>query len=546
MSVFRNKTANFVIKNATKNATINPTTRGSLLPYPLRQLKIPHLILFRHVPKNTALCYHLYMPTAPFTSAPSQEEKQFLLMTQTPVGKLVAKLAVPTVISTLVSAIYNITDTFYVSHLGPSAAGAVGVVFSLMSLIQALGMGVGMGAASMVSRCLGRRDQANASKYVSSAFFFGAAVGIGILAAGRINLSGLMRLLGSTDTILPYACDYAHYILLAAPVMCSAFVLNTTLRAEGKPIFSMIGLTSGAVLNIALAPVFIYVLGWGIAGAAIAVLICQSISLCILLSFFIRGKSVTTLSWKLISRRARDYWDLSRLGSPTTLRQGFASLAMALLNTQAAPFGDAAVAAISIATKIYLAMRGVVLGIGQAFQPVAGYNHGAKLYDRVRQAFWVTTRAGTLICITAAVMLAVWARPVIAAFQTGSEEVVAIGVSTLYLFCAALPFLAFSTYVNQMFQILGRSKSAAFLASCRQGIMFLPLIVILPRCFGLPGVEAVQPLADILTFGVSIPFLVHFFRRYQTGRKPLGPKRRLKLIYLVLARKITHTDSSYS
>lgn len=505
-----------------------------------------NLILSLPFPREGRCAIIIYMPTTQSSSASGREEKQFLLMTQTPVGKLVAKLAVPTVINTLVSAIYNITDTFYVSHLGPSAAGAVGVVFSLMSLIQALGMGVGMGAASMVSRCLGRRDLPNASKYVSSAFFFGAAVGVGILAAGKINLSGLMRLLGSTDTILPYACDYAHYILLAAPVMCSAFVLNTTLRAEGKPVFSMIGLTTGAVLNIAIAPVFIYVLDLGIAGAAIAVLICQSISLCILLSFFIRGKSVTTLSWKLVSRRARDYWDLARLGSPTTLRQGFASLAMALLNTQAAPFGDAAVAAISIATKIYLAMRGVVLGIGQAFQPVAGYNHGAKLYDRVRQAFWVTTRAGTLICIAAAVVLTVWARPVISAFQTGSEEVVSIGIDTLYLFCAALPFLAFSTYVNQMFQILGRSKSAAFLASCRQGIMFLPLIFVLPRYFGLRGVEAVQPLADILTFGVSVPFLVHFFRRYQTGRKPPGPKRRMRLLYLILARKITHTDPPYS
>ena len=329
----------------------------------------------------------------------SREEKQFLIMTQTPVGKLIAKLAVPTVISMLVSAIYNITDTFYVSHLGPSAAGAVGVVFSLMSLIQAFGMGMGTGAASMVSRCLGRRDVQTASRYVSSAFFAGALIGLCILTAGELNLRWLMRLLGSTDTILPYACDYGHYILIAAPIMCAAFVLNTTLRAEGKAVFSMIGLTTGAILNIAIAPIFIYVLDWGIGGAALAVLVCQCISLCILLSFFIRKKSVTTLSFKLISRDRRVYWDLIRLGSPTTLRQGFASLAMALLNVKSAPFGDAAVAAVSIVVKIYLAIRSIILGIGQALQPVAGYNHGAKLYDRVRGAFWVTTRAGTLICL---------------------------------------------------------------------------------------------------------------------------------------------------
>ncbi len=479
------------------------------------------------------------------SAAPSREEEQFIIMTQTPIGRLIAKLSVPTVISMLVSAIYNITDTFYVAHLGPSAAGAVGVVFSLMSLIQALGMGVGMGAASMVSRCLGRRDTQTASRYVSSAFFFGAFIGLCIFIVGEINVDRLMRWLGSTDTILPYACDYGHYILIAAPVMCSAFVLNTTLRAEGKAFFSMIGMSTGAILNIAIAPVFIYMLGWGIRGAAIAVLICQSISLCILLSFFIRRKSVTTLSWQLVSLRWRDYWNLIRLGSPTTLRQGFASLAMALLNIKAAPFGDAAVAAVSIATKIYLAMRGIVLGIGQAMQPVAGYNHGAKLYDRVREAFWVTTRAGTLICTAAAIVLAVWAQPVISAFRTGSEEVVVIGVQTLYFFCAALPFLAYSTYVNQLLQILGQAKSAAFLASCRQGIMFLPLVFILPHYLGLVGVEATQPAADMLTFFVSIPFLVHFFHKYQYTRKALSTKRRMKLVYLVLWRKLhrwKHTE----
>lgn len=475
----------------------------------------------------------------------ARAEKQFILMTQTPVGKLVASLSVPTVISMLVSAVYNITDTFYVSHLGPSATGAVGVVFSLMSLIQALGMGVGMGAASLVSRRLGQQDNAAASKYVSTAFFFGAAIGLVIFIAGEINLNGLMRLLGSTDTILPYARDYGHYILMAAPVMCAAFVLNATLRAEGKAYFSMIGLTTGAVLNVLVAPLFIFTLGLGIAGAAIAVGLCQCISLLVLLSFFIRRKSVTTLSWKLVSRQGRDYWDLLRTGSPTTFRQGFASLAMALLNLKAAPFGDAAVAALSIATKIYLAVRGVVLGIGQAFQPVAGYNHGAKLYDRVRASFWVTTRAGTLICCTAAVALAIWARPVMGLFRTGDPEVIRLGADTLYFFCAAMPFLAYSTYVNQMLQILGQSKSAAFLASCRQGILFLPLIFLLPRFFGLTGVEATQPLADVLTFFVSIPFLVRFFRKYRTGQKPPRTKRRIRLVYLVLSRKLhrwTQTD----
>lgn len=487
--------------------------------------------------------YHPGMTNA-VREAQTREERQFIRMTRTPVGALVARLAVPTVISMLVSAAYNITDTFYVAGLGPSAAGAVGVVFSLMSLIQALGMGVGMGAASLVSRALGRREDRLASQYVSSAFFFGALIGLGIFTAGRLTLTPLMRALGSTETILPYACAYAHYILLAAPVMCAAFVLNATLRSEGQAVFSMIGLSAGALLNIAVAPLFIYTFKWGIAGAAIAVGLCQTVSLGILLSFFIRRKSVTVLSWRLVSRNWRDYWDLIRTGCPTTFRQGFAAVATALLNVAAAPFGDAAVAAISIATKIYLALRGVVLGIGQAFQPVAGYNFGAKLYGRVHEAFWKSTFAATLLCTLCAAGLVWGAKPVMSAFRTGSEEVVAIGVVSLYLFAAALPFMPYSTYVNQMLQILGRSKSAAFLASCRQGILFLPLIFTLPRWYGLFGVQSVQPLADVLTFFVSIPFLVHFFRLYPASKKCRGPLRRPRLRYLVWTRKIRRRTES--
>ena len=446
--------------------------------------------------------------------ATSIEEKQFILMTQTPMGKLIASLAIPTVISTLVTAIYNITDTFYVAHLGPSAAGAVGVVFSLMGLIQALGMGVGMGAASLISRKLGQRDQATASKYVSSAFFFGIFIGCVICALGHLNLNGLMRLLGSTDTILPYAHDYATYILRAAPFMCAAFVLNTALRSEGKAFFAMIGLGTGTLLNVAIAPLFIFVFNWGISGAAIAVWICQTISLLILLSFYLQGKSICSLSFRLISYHPTDYLDLIRYGFPTTLRQGCASLAMALLNAQAAIFGDVAVAAISITMKIYMGVRGIVLGIGQAMQPVAGYNHGAQLYDRVKQAFWVTTRVGTTLCVLFAILFYIAAEPIVAVFNTGNEEVVRLGIETLHFFCLAMPFLAYSTYVNQLLQILGQSKSATFLAACRQGIMFIPLILILPHYFGRLGVEATQAGADILTFFVSIPFLVCFFRGY--------------------------------
>ena len=440
------------------------------------------------------------------------EERHYRRMTQTPVPRLVTSLAIPTTVTMLISSIYSLADTYFVSHISTSASGAVGVVFSLMSIIQAVGFGIGMGAGSIISQSLGRRDMETAERFAATAFLQGAAFGLLLMVVGLKNLNGLMGLLGSTETILPYAAKYGFYILLAAPVMCTAFVINIILRLEGKAFFSMLCMTAGGVLNIILDPLLIFKLHMGISGAAVATAASQCLSFVLLLQVFLRHKSVVKLDLHLFSRRPREWGRILAIGAPTICRQGLASVATAAMNIQAKPYGDAAISAVSIATKIYVVIRSVVIGIGQGAQPVLAFNYGAEKYGRVRRTFWFTVAVGTVWVIVCAVA-GLWnSAGAIALFRGEDAEVVRIGAQALRYLCMVLPLLAFSSYVNQLLQVLGRSKSATFLASCRQGVMFLPLIFTLPRVWGLTGILLVQPLADLLTFLICIPFLIWFLR----------------------------------
>lgn len=453
------------------------------------------------------------------------EQQQFIRMTQTPIPRLVMSMALPTVAGMLVSSIYNITDTYFVSRIGTSASAAVGVVFSVQSLIQAVGFCIGMGSGSIISRKLGEKDTETASRYVSSAFALALCMGLLLAIFGLSFLEPLLLLLGATETSLPYACDYARYILLAAPVMCSSFVLNVAMKSEGRATLSTVGLTCGNVLNVILDPILMFPLGLGTAGAAIATAVSQCVSFVLLTIFFFKKQDSLRLHPRYISRKAADYATIVRVGAPTLFRQGCASLATALMNGQAAVFGDAAVAAMSIATRIYLFVRSILVGIGQGFQPVAGYNYGAKLPGRVKEAFRFTTLLGTAIAAVAAVVIALLAPQLMMIFRRDDTQVIQIGAQALRYLCIVLPFLGYSTYVNQMLQGLGRSGSAAFLASCRQGIFFVPLILVLPRLFFLTGVQLCQPIADGLTALVSIPFHIWFFTSPE-GLAACGPEKK--------------------
>ncbi len=440
-------------------------------------------------------------------------EEEYIHMTETSVTKLVVSLSLPTVMSQMITSIYNMADTYFVTGLGDSAVGAVSVVYALQSIIQAVGYGLAMGAGSLVSRRLGQKDNDGANKYASCAFFAALACGLLLTLGCMINLGGLLTVFGSTETILPYAVDYAFVILLGAPMMCASFVMNNCLRAEGRATSSMLGLTAGGLVNIILDPILIFGAKMGVAGAALATMLSQCVSFFILLSFYLTRRSIVSLSPKNVSRRPSDYLLIVKTGLPTVFRQSMGSLSTTLLNVRVKVYGDAAIAAVGIANKIYMLIRSMVLGIGHGFQPVSGYNYGAKKYDRVKKAFWVATTLGSVVSVTAAVLLITCSEGIIGLFDPETEDVVRIGARMLVFVGMALPFMAYSTYVNQLYQSLGYVKGATFLASCRQGVFFVPLIILLPMFLELDGILMTQPMADLCTFIVSVPFNVWFLRK---------------------------------
>lgn len=434
-------------------------------------------------------------------------------MLEAPIPSLVTRLAIPTVISMLVTSIYNMADTFFVSQLGTSASGAVGIVFSLMAIIQAVGFTLGMGAGSLVSRSLGAGKSEDANSIASVAFFSSIAGGTVIALGGLLFNDQLMSLLGATPTILPYAKDYGRYILLGAPVMCSSFVLNNLLRSQGRAALSMIGLTAGGILNIILDPIFIFVLKMGIAGAAVATLTSQCVSFLILFSMFLRGKSTAQLKPALfIPQFGRWFPQIFKIGLPSLSRQGLASLSTVALNVQAGVYGDAAVAGMSITGRIFMFVLAIMVGLGQGFQPVAGFCYGARRYDRVKSAYTFILVVGSVLLTIVGVALFAWAPEIVALFRK-DPEVITVGVAAIRYQALMMPILPLSVSGNMLFQSTGQARSATFLASCRQGIFFLPLAFVLPNIWGLTGVELIQPVADILSVLVSVPLVLAFFRR---------------------------------
>lgn len=440
-----------------------------------------------------------------------QHDPQYVRMTQTPTGRLIASLAVPTTVSMLVTSLYNMADTYFVSKLGTSASGAVGVVFSLMAIIQAVGFTVGMGSGSIISRLLGARKTQEASRVAASGFYLSLALGLLLAAGGLIFIDPLMQALGATDTILPYARDYAMYILYAAPIMTASFVLNNILRAEGRARFAMVGIAAGGILNCGLDPLFIFTFNMGIAGAAIATALSQLISFFILLFCFLQGKTLCKLGISKASRSRGIYLQILKNGFPSFCRQGLASISTVALNLNAAPYGDAAVAAMSIVGKIFMFIFSVTLGIGQGYQPVLGYNYGAKLYKRVREAFSLTLKANTAIMTAGGIGVFAVAPWLMKLFIADDPAVVEIGTKALRAQCVAMPFIPLGVMCNMTFQSIGKSGTATVLSMARQGIFFLPLIILLPRLFGLTGVQITQPVADVCTFVCCIPIIRRFF-----------------------------------
>ena len=445
-------------------------------------------------------------------STEDRTAQQFRKMTETPIPKLILSLAAPTILSMLITSIYNLADTFFVGQISTSASGAVGVVSSLMAIIQALGFMLGHGAGSIISRSLGSQNTKAATRFASTSFFTALTFGLILAAVGLTTLPHFMMLLGSTETILPHACAYARPILIAAPLMMSSLVMNNILRYEGKASFAMIGLVTGGGLNMVLDPVFIFGFGLGTAGAGIATALSQSISFCILLSMFLRGKTVSQFQLSAVTRSPAEFGTILMTGLPSFGRQGLNSIGGMLLNIAARSYGDAAVAGMSIVSRIFMFIISVAIGTGQGFQPVAGFNYGARKYRRVEKACVFTMCAS--FCFLSVIIAACWfnAEALIKLFRD-DPEVTAIALPAFRYQCFACFLQPVIVAGNMLFQSIGKSGRATFLACCRQGVFFIPLILTLPRMFGLLGIEICQPIADVLTFVVTVPFLFPFLHQ---------------------------------
>ncbi|MDD4320589.1 MAG: MATE family efflux transporter [Acidaminococcaceae bacterium] len=435
----------------------------------------------------------------------SKQNAKFKKMTESPVEKLVCSMAIPTIISMLITSLYNMADTFFMGKINASATGAIGVVFSLMALIQATGFFFGQGSGNYISRMLGKKDMKSASIMASVGFFSAFLVSIIFSLLGLVFLTPLATLLGSTPTILPYAEKYMQIILLGLPFMATSLVLNNQLRLQGDAAFGMIGISGGAIINIILDPIFIFYFHMGIAGAALATILSQFISFTALIVCCQRSSSMTIKfsnfkpSWQL-------YREIANGGFPSLARQGLASITFVVFNNILGFYGDAAIAAISIVQRVNFLAIASLLGFGQGFQPVCGFNYGAKLYKRVTTAYIFCLKVSTVVLFCWSVLGFVFAPEIIAAFCKGNADVLAIGIKALRLQTLSLPFMGVVIITNMLLQNIGAFIGASILAIARQGLFFLPLIVLLTNALGLLGAQIAQPISDFCSFLVAVPF----------------------------------------
>ena len=434
--------------------------------------------------------------------ANADEKRQYML--ETPVKKLVCTLAGPTILSMLITSFYNMVDTFFVGKINTQAMAAVGIVFSLMAIVQAIGFFFGHGSGNYISRKLGAKEIEEAEKMSAVGFFSALAAGTILMLLCLIFVKPLAYALGSTETILPYTVTYLWIILLGAPAMTTSLVLNNQMRFQGSAFYAMIGIVSGAVLNMILDPLLILQCEMGIAGAALATTISQYFSFILLLLMVKKGGNIQ-IRLTNFKPSLHFYKEMIRGGMPSLCRQGLASLAAICLNHTAGIYGDAAIAGMSIVSRITMFANSALIGFGQGFQPVCGFNYGAGNYKRVLEAFWFCVRYAFIFLIIVSVTGYGFAPQLVALFRKDDMEVISVGTAALRYQVVAFPLNAWIVMCNMMLQSIGKGLKASIVASARQGLCFLPLILILPHFFGLQGVEICQAVSDVLTLAISVP-----------------------------------------
>jgi len=443
------------------------------------------------------------------TNIEAKRAERRRMMLEESVFKVVPIIALPMVVSMLIDAFYNLADTYFVSQLGTAATAAVGVNNSLMHFIRALGMGFGIGAASYCSRLLGAKRGDEASRVASTAVITSIAFASAVAAIAFVFRGPLVTLLGATATSKPYSIDYATYILLAVPFTAGEIGLSQTLRSEGSTTYSMIGMLSGCCINLALDPLFIFVFKWGVAGAAAATALSKVISFTVLLTPFLRGKSLLHISPKLFTPRKDIYFEIARMGIPPFLRACLMSIASVVTNNYAGSYNDSVLAAVSISNRIMMFVGSVVIGFGQGFQPIAGYCYGARRYKRIRKAFWATTLFGLVICLVLGTALYILAPQVVGKFTTDDSEIVRIGAYMVRVQCLTLAPHVWGMIINGVFQGLGRPVGATILGLSRQVICLIPCMIILNALFGVDGLMNAQAIADCLTMFIAVPLLIY-------------------------------------
>ena len=440
----------------------------------------------------------------------SVSELHYRKMTQTPVARLIVRLGMPTTVSMLITSIYNMADTYFVGTLGESAQAATGILFALQSVIQGIAFMLGHGSGSLVAKALAKQDTEEASSYLSTAFFSGGIVGCVILALGMIFLTPFMRLLGSTETILPYAKDYGTWVLIACPFMICSLILNNNLRFEGKAFYAMFGLTTGGLLNILGDYLLVYVYDYGISGAGFATAVSQMISFCILLVMYLT-KAQGKIRLSGISREIKVYLTILSVGLPSLIRQCLTAISGSLLNNLTKPFGDAAIAAMSVVNRYSMFVMCVGLGIGQGFQPVAAFNYEAGEKKRVRHGLLFTMCFATVFVTIMSVITFFCAEDIIMLFQD-APKVVTVGATALRYAAFGLMFMPLTIPINMLYQSIRKAGIASFLSTLRSGALLMPTLLIGVPVLGLTGIQIAQPVADCLTGLISIPFILHFLR----------------------------------
>ena len=435
---------------------------------------------------------------------------KYTFLTQAPVHRVIGAMAIPTIISMLLTSMYNLVDTFFVGKINTQSTAAVGIVFSVMFFIQAFSFFFGNGSGNYISRQLGAQNTKDAEVMASTGLFYTLVFSLIVMLLGWIFLEPISILLGSTPTILPYTRQYLGISLLGTPFIMGTFCINNQMRFQGFTKYSVYGAISGSIINCLLDPVFIFGFSMGVSGAAVASVIGQICGFVIML-IMSQKEGVIHYTHRRISFEGRFVKEIIAGGTPSISRQGLASVSTIALNSVAGNYGDAAIAAMSIVTRISMFIFSVIVGLGQGFQPMCGFCYGAKLYDRVKEGFWFGTKIGTFFLLFWSVVLIIFSGEVVSLFRD-DPEVIAIGIPALRYQMIIFPACSFMMMANMMMQTCRKTIRANILAASRQGLFFIPLIFVLPYFYGLFGVEICQAVSDIISLIVTIPIVWSAFK----------------------------------